>query len=96
VKTAVFGRDPNWGRILCAIGYAGVHIDPGRVSVSMARIPIYGSGGGIDFDTEAAIESLAAEDIPIDIDLGDGAAHAEVYTCDLTYDYIKINAEYTT
>ena len=96
VKTAVFGRDPNWGRILCAIGYAGVAISPDRVTVSMAGIPIYGSGGGIDFDKEEAIQSLAAEEIPIDIDLGDGKAQAQIYTCDLTYDYIRINAEYTT
>ncbi len=96
VKTAVFGRDPNWGRIVCAIGYAGVDIDPNRVSVSMAGIPIYGSGGGIDFDKDEAIQSLAAEEIPIDIDLGSGKAQSQVYTCDLTYDYIKTNAEYTT
>lgn len=96
VKTAVFGRDPNWGRILCAVGYAGVDIDPDRVAVSMAGIPIYGNGGGLPFDRTRAIEALGASDIPIDIDLGAGKSSATLYTCDLTYEYIRVNAEYTT
>ena len=96
VKTAVFGRDPNWGRILCAVGYAGVNIDPEKVTVSMTGIPIYGNGGGLPFDRQGAIEALAAKDIPIDIDLGAGNTSATLYTCDLTYEYIKVNAEYTT
>ncbi|MBT4137482.1 MAG: bifunctional glutamate N-acetyltransferase/amino-acid acetyltransferase ArgJ, partial [Candidatus Latescibacteria bacterium] len=96
VKTAVFGRDPNWGRILCAVGYAGVDIDPERVTVSMAGIPIYGNGGGLPFDNDQAIEALGASNIDIDIDLSIGEACATLYTCDLTYDYVRINAEYTT
>ena len=96
VKTAVFGRDPNWGRILCAIGYAGVPIHPDRVAVSMAGIPIYGNGSGMPFDRAKAIQALSASDIDIDIHLGDGSATATIYTCDLTHDYIRINAEYTT
>lgn len=96
VKTAVFGRDPNWGRILCAVGYAGVDIDPDKVTVSMAGIPIYGNGGGLPFDNNQAIEALGASNIDIDIDLNAGEASATLYTCDLTYDYVRINAEYTT
>jgi glutamate N-acetyltransferase/amino-acid N-acetyltransferase len=96
VKTAVFGRDPNWGRILCAVGYAGVDIDPAKVRVSMAGIPIFSRGGGVPFDHARAVEALSAADVPIDIDLGGGTAEATVYTCDLTYDYVKVNAEYTT
>ena len=96
VKTAVFGRDPNWGRILCAIGYAGVPVDPDRISVSMAGIPIYGLGRGLPFDAGDAIRALSAEDVDIEIDLGRGDRSATVYTCDLTYDYVRINAEYTT
>ena len=96
VKTAVFGRDPNWGRILCAIGYAGVPVEPENVSVSMAGIPIYGKGGGLPFDSEAATQALSATDVEIEIDLGQGEANTTIYTCDLTYDYIRINAEYTT
>ncbi|MCY3681099.1 MAG: bifunctional glutamate N-acetyltransferase/amino-acid acetyltransferase ArgJ [Gemmatimonadetes bacterium] len=96
VKTAVFGRDPNWGRILCAAGYAGVDIDPDRTAVSMAGIPIYDNGSGLPFDQGHAIEALGASDIDIDINLNIGEASATIYTCDLTYDYVRINAEYTT
>ena len=96
VKTAVFGRDPNWGRILCAMGYAGVPIDPDKASVSMAGFPIYQAGSGQLFDHDSAVEALGASHINIDIDLGMGAASATLYTCDLTYEYVKINAEYTT
>lgn len=96
VKTAVFGRDPNWGRILCAVGYAGVAMDPDHTSVSMAGIPIYNNGSGLPFDQDCAIEALGASDIDIDINLNIGEASATIYTCDLTYDYVRINAEYTT
>ncbi len=96
VKTAVFGRDPNWGRILCAAGYSGVNFDPDRAAVSIVSIPIYASGGGVPFDHDAAVEALGADEISIDIDLDAGPAGATLYTCDLTYDYVRINAEYTT
>lgn len=96
VKTAVFGRDPNWGRILCAVGYAGVEIHPQKVDVSMAGIPIFSQGSGLAFDKQAAIDALGATDIDIDINLNDGSASATIYTCDFTYDYVRINAEYTT
>ena len=96
VKTAVFGRDPNWGRILCAVGYSGAPVDPDRITVVMAGIPIFRRGGGVPFEREEAIESLSAPEITIDVDLGSGDAEATIYTCDLTYDYVKINAEYTT
>ena len=56
VKTAVFGRDPNWGRILCAVGYSGVAIDPDRVRVSLCGTVIYGGGSGLSFDQHALIE----------------------------------------
>jgi glutamate N-acetyltransferase/amino-acid N-acetyltransferase len=96
VKTAVFGRDPNWGRILCAMGYAGVPFDPEEATVSMAGFPIYADGSGLEFDHDAAVKALGADDIAIDIDLRAGSATSVIYTCDLTYDYVRINAEYTT
>jgi len=96
VKTAVFGRDPNWGRILCAVGYAGVDIDPEQVAVSLCGTPIYGGGAGLGFDQDALIEAMGAEDIPIEIDLGQGPEQVEIFTCDFSYDYVRINAEYTT
>ena len=96
VKTAIFGRDPNWGRILCAAGYSGVDLDPNRVKVSMAGIPIFVHGGTVPFDHGKAIEALSARDVLIEIDLGEGSESAEAYTCDFSYEYVKINAEYTT
>jgi glutamate N-acetyltransferase/amino-acid N-acetyltransferase len=96
VKTAVFGRDPNWGRILCAVGYAGVDIDPEAVGVALCGTTIYEAGAGAAFDQEQLTAAMGDADIPIDIDLGRGAAQAEIFTCDLSYDYVRINAEYTT
>ena len=96
VKTAVFGRDPNWGRILCAMGYAGVSIDPQEVAVYLCGTQIYGAGSGLLFDHKALVEAMSAADIPISIDLASGTARAEIFTCDLSYDYVRINAEYTT
>jgi glutamate N-acetyltransferase/amino-acid N-acetyltransferase len=96
VKTAAFGNDPNWGRILCAVGYAGVDLDQTVVDVALCGTPIYGGGEGIEFDDAALSEVMKADEIDIDIDLKAGAAEAELFTCDLTYDYVRLNAEYTT
>lgn len=96
VKTAIFGRDPNWGRILCAMGYAGVVMDPQKVEVALCGTPIYGAGSGLAFDHKALVEAMSAENIPIVIDLAAGSERAEIFTCDLSYDYVRINAEYTT
>ncbi|MEW6750305.1 MAG: bifunctional glutamate N-acetyltransferase/amino-acid acetyltransferase ArgJ [Candidatus Latescibacterota bacterium] len=96
VKTAVFGNDPNWGRILCAMGYAGVELDPEKVAVSLCGTPIYAQGRGRPFDKAALSQRMRALEVPIDIDLAAGEAESEVFTCDLSYDYVRINAEYTT
>ena len=96
VKTAVFGCDPNWGRILCAVGYSGVEIDPDLVQVELCGTAIYSKGAGVDFEQEKLIEAMREEDIPIVIELAQGHAEAEVFTCDFSYDYVRINAEYTT
>ena len=96
VKTAVFGRDPNWGRILCAMGYAGVPMDLQQVAVYLCDTQIYGAGSGLPFDHRVLVDAMSAADIPISIDLASGIARAEIFTCDLSYDYVRINAEYTT
>ena len=96
VKTAIFGNDPNWGRILCAVGYAGVDVDPERVAVSLCDTPIYGGGAGVAFDEAALSAAMQTDEVPIDIDLGMGKASARIFTCDFSYDYVRINAEYTT
>lgn len=96
VKTAAFGNDPNWGRILCAMGYAGVEFDPETVRVSLCGTDIYGNGAGLDFDEDKLSAAMQAEEMAIGIDLAMGAAMAEIFTCDLTYEYVRLNAEYTT
>ena len=96
VKTAVFGCDPNWGRILCAIGYSGIDVEPAEIAVSVCGTPIYANGSGTDFEEETLVAAMRREEIPIDVDLGQGGESAAIFTCDLTYDYVRINAEYTT
>ena len=96
VKTAAFGNDPNWGRILCAMGYAGVEFDPETAYVSLCGTDIYGNGAGLDFDGDKLSAAMQAEEMTIDIDLAMGEAAAEIFTCDLTYEYVRLNAEYTT
>jgi len=96
VKTAMFGCDPNWGRILCAVGYSGVDLAPDHVTVQLCGTAIYADGAGTDFDEAALSTAMQAEDIPVDIDLGAGSESAQIFTCDLTYDYVRLNAEYTT
>lgn len=96
VKTAAFGNDPNWGRILCAMGYAGVDFDPARACVSLCGTDIYGNGAGLAYDASKLSAAMQAEEMAIDIDLAMGSAAAEIFTCDLTYEYVRLNAEYTT
>lgn len=96
VKTAAFGNDPNWGRVLCAMGYAGVDFDPERVRVSLCGTDIYGNGAGLAYDASQLSAAMQAEEMAIDIDLAMGSVAAEIFTCDLTYEYVRLNAEYTT
>lgn len=97
-KSAIFGQDPNWGRILCAIGYAEADFEISGVEVRFKSIngdvQVCENGRGIDFDREAVVEILKAPEIKIIIDLNDGDYSAVSWGCDLTYDYVKINADY--
>ncbi len=96
VKTAFFGEDPNWGRIICAVGYSGANMVPEKTTLSIGGIPIFTKGMGTDYN-EAALRAIMAEhDIVVDIDLNQGTESATVWTCDLTYGYVKINGEYHT
>lgn len=100
VKTAFFGKDANWGRILCAMGYSGAKFDPNKVSL------IYKSKGGsiqllekglpIKFDEEKATIILEEREIKVDINLEEGDGYAIALGCDLSYEYVKINGEYRT
>jgi glutamate N-acetyltransferase/amino-acid N-acetyltransferase len=96
VKTAIFGNDPNWGRICCAAGYAGVAFDVNAFSLKLQGKKVMRNGLPARFDREALKEALKNKDVRIQIRVGAGKGRAEVWTCDLTYDYIKINADYTT
>lgn len=98
LKCAMFGEDANWGRILCAIGYAEAEFDIHKVAVDIAsakgRIHVCENGAGVDFSEEEAKVVLSEDEIFIEIDLNQGPASAKAWGCDLTYDYVKINGDY--
>ena len=96
VKTAIAGGDPNWGRILAAAGRSGVKFNPDVADIEMAKIPVYRRGRALPFDERAAHRRLLAETVPILVDLKQGQASARVWTCDLTAEYVRINASYRT
>jgi len=97
VKTALFGNDPNWGRALAAIGRSGVRVNPARVSLRLGDFQLVKQGEPLNFDATAASNWLAgAPEVKIIADLGMGQAAATVWTCDLSYKYVEINAEYHT
>ena len=96
VKTAIFGRDPNWGRVISAVGASGVAINSNTIAIRFANIPVAENGAAIAFDNLQMKNALEQKEISISLSLGVGKFSATVYTCDLTYDYIKINAEYHT
>ena len=95
-KTAIYGQDANWGRIVCAVGYAGVPLDPNAVRVWMGDLELVRDGGPYQVDEERASAILARREIPIRIDLGQGEASATVWTSDLSHAYVDINAHYRT
>jgi glutamate N-acetyltransferase/amino-acid N-acetyltransferase len=96
VKTALFGCDPNWGRILAAAGRAGVRFDPRLASVKVGDQTVYAAGASCPFDRDAAHDHLTEPDVALGVDLAEGHEQASVWTCDFSYDYVKINAEYHT
>lgn len=96
VKTAFFGEDPNWGRVICAVGYAGVPMEPEKTVVKFGGLPVYAYGVGADCDEEALREVMSRHDIVIDVEMGLGEAEATVWSCDFSYEYVKINGEYHT
>ena len=96
VKTAFFGQDANPGRTICAVGYSGVKIIPEKISIKFGGLTVYDKGLVTKFDADAMKKILAAHDIIVDINLGLGDSAATIYTCDLSFQYVKINADYTT
>lgn len=99
-KAAIFGEDANWGRILCAVGYAQADFDINKVDVDLKSkngiISVCKNGSGIEFSEKKASEILSADEISVLINLNDGSEKATAWGCDLTYDYVKINGDYRT
>jgi len=96
VKTAIAGSDPNWGRIICAAGYSGAKFDPTKVDIHVNDFVLCRQGLDAGFDEAAAKKELDQKELTIRVDLHQGAASARIWTCDLTEDYIRINAHYRT
>lgn len=95
-KAAVFGQDANWGRIICAAGYSGAAFDPERADIYLGEEKMAENGMGLVFNEERALQELQKDTVTIKIDLKSGTAQATAWGCDLTYDYVKINAAYRT
>ncbi|QGU93933.1 bifunctional glutamate N-acetyltransferase/amino-acid acetyltransferase ArgJ [Clostridium bovifaecis] len=100
VKAAMFGNDPNWGRVICAIGYSGGEFEPNKVDLtfksSLGEVEVFKKGKNIKFDENKAVEILKDESIVLYINLNDGGFSAKAWGCDLTYKYVEINGEYRT
>ena len=97
-KAAIFGHDANWGRVLCALGYSGADFDPDKVDLSFVSeagsIGIMKDGKALDYSEEKATEILSCDPVQALIDVKDGNCEATAWGCDLTIDYVKINADY--
>jgi glutamate N-acetyltransferase/amino-acid N-acetyltransferase len=96
LKAAVYGNDPNWGRVLAAAGRSGVPIGPDRVDLYFGDICVMRAGTPLPFNAPAVVAILKQKEVPISLDLHMGKAGATAWGCDLTEQYVKINAEYTT
>lgn len=96
VKSALFGEDANWGRVLAALGYSGAEFDPDKVDLWVGDVQMMRSGTPLAFDEDAAAKVLAEKRVTITADLKSGPAQATAWGCDLTYDYVKINGSYRT
>lgn len=94
VKTTIFGGDANWGRIFTAVGYSGAEFDPGNVDIYIGDLQVCKGGCAVDFDEAQAESLLEKSEIRLLVRLNKGVYSDHVWTCDLTYDYVKINASY--
>jgi len=97
VKTAIFGRDPNWGRILQTVGAGRIRLNLDRTAVALGGVSVFRKGAPTGpAARRRAARRLEASEVEVSVQLGVGRGEAVVWTCDLTYDYVRINAEYTT
>lgn len=97
-KAAIYGHDSNWGRIMCAMGYSGAKFDPEKVDLYYEgngnKMLVCHEGQMADYSEEEATKALSAEEVTLLLDMNAGEAEATAWGCDLTYDYVKINADY--
>jgi glutamate N-acetyltransferase/amino-acid N-acetyltransferase len=96
VKTAIFGQDPNWGRVLAAAGKSGARMEPDKTDLYFGTVKVFERGEPTSVADEEARRPMLAEDLVVTVELNVGESAAKVWTCDLSYDYVKINAEYHT
>lgn len=96
LKCAIFGHDPNWGRIAAAAGASGVKFDPDRADIYLGGVKVLSNGGSIGYDLRRAQKLFRQKDISIRVDLKSGKAKATAWTCDLSKEYVAINSEYST
>lgn len=94
VKTALFGNDANWGRVAGALGRSGAQLDPDAFDIDFAGVPVCRGGVAVGFDEDEALEALKQPEVSIAVNLHLGEGEATVWTCDLTYEYVRINGEY--
>ena len=94
VKTALFGSDANWGRVAGAVGRSGADVDPDKLDIDFAGIPMCRSGCGVTFDEDEAASALSGTEVEISVNLNLGEGAAVVWTCDLSYEYVRINGDY--
>lgn len=94
VKTAVFGCDANWGRIIAAVGYSGATVDPDKITIQIGGTTMVENGEPVPFSEELLIEILKMHEVKIFVSLGQGVGRGQAWGCDLTYDYVQINASY--
>ncbi len=96
VKTAFYGADPNWGRVISAVGAAGVTVDGASVELYFDGLPLFKQGQGVSSHLKELAEVMKKDQIKVLVKLGQGSKDFKVYSSDLTLDYVKINAHYTT
>lgn len=96
VKTAIYGGDANWGRVVCAAGYSGVPVDPDKMALWFGEVNVFKNGMPTDYREEDSTAALAGKEVFIRLDLGMGNASTTVWTCDLSHDYVTINGMYRT
>jgi len=95
-KTAMYGKDPNWGRIVCATGYSGARVVEEKLQIAIGGVKIVSKGTPLPLPQEQLTSTVAGREILVEVGLGLGKGRARMYTCDISHEYVNINAHYTT